>query len=462
MTNIDLSKWQATGAETCFHDRNITPQIYAGLDGKNWSLKDYEARGGYQALRKILAQGEGQGMTSDQVIAEVKASGLRGRGGAGFPTGLKWSFMPRQFPGAKYLVCNSDEGEPGTCKDRDILMYNPHIVIEGMAIAAFAMGIKVGYNYIHGEIFEVYERFEAALEEARAAGYLGDNSLGSNFSFQLHGHHGFGAYICGEETALLESLEGKKGQPRFKPPFPASFGLYGKPTTINNTETFAAVPWIIRNGGQAYLEVGKPNNGGTKIFSISGDVERPGNYEIPLGTPFEKLLELAGGMRGGRKLKAVIPGGSSAPVLPADVMMQCTMDYDSIAKAGSMLGSGAVIVMDETRCMVTSLLRLSYFYAHESCGQCTPCREGTGWMHRVIERIAHGKGRVEDIDLLNSVADNIQGRTICALGDAAAMPVRAMLKHFKGEFIAMIEQAQQNKAPAASSPSATAKSPAHA
>ncbi len=462
IANIDLSKWQATGKETCFHDRNITPQIYAGLDGKNWSLKDYEARGGYQALRKILAQGEGQGMTADQVIAEVKASGLRGRGGAGFPTGLKWSFMPRQFPGAKYLVCNSDEGEPGTCKDRDILMYNPHIVIEGMAIAAYAMGIKVGYNYIHGEIFEVYERFEAALEEARAAGLLGDNILGSPFSFQLHAHHGFGAYICGEETALLESLEGKKGQPRFKPPFPASFGLYGKPTTINNTETFAAVPWIIRNGGQAYLEVGKPNNGGTKIFSISGDVERPGNYEIPLGTSFEKLLELAGGMRGGRKLKAVIPGGSSAPVLPADIMMQCTMDYDSIAKAGSMLGSGAVIVMDETRCMVTSLLRLSYFYAHESCGQCTPCREGTGWMHRVIERIAHGKGRVEDIDLLNSVADNIQGRTICALGDAAAMPVRAMLKHFKGEFIAMIEQAQQNKAPATSSPSATAKSPAHA
>ncbi len=444
MQHIDLSKWQATGVETCFHDRNITPQIYAGLDGKNWSIKDYEARGGYQALRKILAQDGGEGLTPDQVIAEVKASGLRGRGGAGFPTGLKWSFMPRQFPGAKYLVCNSDEGEPGTCKDRDILMYNPHIVIEGMAIAAYAMGIRTGYNYIHGEIFEVYERFEAALEEARAAGLLGDNILGSNFSFQLHAHHGFGAYICGEETALLESLEGKKGQPRFKPPFPASFGLYGKPTTINNTETFAAVPWIIRNGGQAYLEVGKPNNGGTKIFSVSGDVERPGNYEIPLGTSFEKLLELAGGVRGGRKLKAVIPGGSSAPVLPADIMMQCTMDYDSIAKAGSMLGSGAVIVMDETRCMVTSLLRLSYFYAHESCGQCTPCREGTGWMHRVIERIAHGKGRLEDIELLNSVADNIQGRTICALGDAAAMPVRAMLKHFKGEFIAMIEQARQN------------------
>ncbi|MET0518943.1 MAG: NADH-quinone oxidoreductase subunit NuoF [Burkholderiaceae bacterium] len=439
---LDLSKFQATGVETCFHDRHIGPQIYAGLDGSNWRLKDYEARGGYAALRKIL-KGEGTAdgapLTADQVIAEVKASGLRGRGGAGFPTGLKWSFMPRQFPGQKYLVCNSDEGEPGTCKDRDILMFNPHIVIEGMAIAAFAMGITVGYNYIHGEIFEVYERFEAALEEARAAGLLGDNILGSGFSFQLHAHHGFGAYICGEETALLESLEGKKGQPRFKPPFPASFGLYGKPTTINNTETFAAVPWIIRNGGQPYLEIGKPNNGGTKIFSVSGDVNKPGNYEVPLGTPFEKLLELAGGVRSGRKLKAVIPGGSSAPVLPADIMMQCTMDYDSIAKAGSMLGSGAVIVMDDSRDMVTSLLRLSYFYAHESCGQCTPCREGTGWMHRVIERIANGQGRAEDIELLNSVADNIQGRTICALGDAAAMPVRAMIKHFKHEFVQLIE-----------------------
>jgi NADH-quinone oxidoreductase subunit F len=439
---LDLSKFQSTGRETCFHGRHIQPQIYADLNGSNWHLKDYEARDGYQALRKILSEG----MTPEQVIAEVKTSALRGRGGAGFPTGLKWSFMPRQFPGAKYLVCNSDEGEPGTCKDRDILMFNPHQVIEGMAIAAYAMGIQVGYNYIHGEIFEVYERFEAALEEARAAGYLGDKIMGSAFSFQLHAHHGFGAYICGEETALLESLEGKKGQPRFKPPFPASFGLYGKPTTINNTETFAAVPWIIRNGGQAYLDIGKPNNGGTKLFSVSGDVNAPGNFEVPLGTPFSTLLELAGGVRTGRKLKAVIPGGSSAPVLPADIMMQCTMDYDSIAKAGSMLGSGAVIVMDDSRCMVESLLRLAYFYMHESCGQCTPCREGTGWMWRVIERIYHGKGRPEDIDLLNSVADNIQGRTICALGDAAAMPVRAMLKHFKPEFIAMIEAAQQKKA----------------
>ncbi len=446
MTMVDLSKFKSTGTETCFHGRHLKPQIYADLNGSNWGLKDYEARGGYAALRKILNGDGAGGMTPEQVIAEVKTSSLRGRGGAGFPTGLKWSFMPRQFPGAKYLVCNSDEGEPGTCKDRDILMFNPHAVIEGMAIAAYAMGISVGYNYIHGEIFEVYERFEAALEEARAAGYLGDKIMGSEYSFQLHGHHGFGAYICGEETALLESLEGKKGQPRFKPPFPASFGLYGKPTTINNTETFAAVPWIIRNGGQAYLEVGKPNNGGTKIYSVSGDVERPGNYEVPMGTPFSVLLELAGGVRKGRTLKAVIPGGSSSPVLPADIMMQCTMDYDSIAKAGSMLGSGAVIVMDDSRCMVNSLLRLSYFYMHESCGQCTPCREGTGWMWRVIERIAHGKGRPEDIDLLNSVADNIQGRTICALGDAAAMPVRAMLKHFKHEFVAMIEAAQQKKA----------------
>ncbi|MGE0106963.1 MAG: NADH-quinone oxidoreductase subunit NuoF [Thiomonas sp.] len=421
---------QSTGQESCFHGRHLQPQILAGLNGDNWALEGYLQRDGYQALRKILTEG----WTPEQVIAEVKASALRGRGGAGFPTGLKWSFMPRQFPGQKYLVCNSDEGEPGTFKDRDILRFNPHAVIEGMTIAAFAMGITVGYNYIHGEIFEDYDRFEEALRQARDAGYLGDNILGSNFSFQLHAAHGFGAYICGEETALLESLEGKKGQPRFKPPFPASFGLYGKPTTINNTETFAAVPWIIRNGGQAYLEVGKPNNGGTKIYSVSGDVAKPGNYEVPMGTPFAKLLELAGGMREGRELKAVIPGGSSAPVLPASIMMDCTMDYDSIAKAGSMLGSGAVIVLNDTRCMVKSLMRLSYFYQHESCGQCTPCREGTGWLWRVVHRIENGQGRMEDLDLLNSVSDNIAGRTICALGDAAAMPVKSFVKHFRPEF----------------------------
>jgi NADH-quinone oxidoreductase subunit F len=423
---------------TSLHNRHIKPLILAGLDGSNWHLKDYVKRGGYESLRRILTEG----ITPEQVIAELKASSLRGRGGAGFPTGLKWSFMPRQFPGQKYLVCNTDEGEPGTFKDRDIIRYNPHALIEGMAIGAYAMGITVGYNYIHGEIWADYERFEEAIEEARAEGFLGDGIMGSQFNFQLHAFHGYGAYICGEETALLESLEGKKGQPRFKPPFPASFGLYGKPTTINNTETFAAVPFVMKMGGEAYAALGKPNNGGTKIFSMSGDIARPGNYEVPLGTPFATLLELAGGMRDGKKIKAVIPGGSSMPVLTGDVMMATDMDYDAIAKAGSMLGSGAVIVMDETRCMVRSLLRLSYFYYEESCGQCTPCREGTGWLYRMVHRIEHGQGRPEDIDMLNSVADNIQGRTICALGDAAAMPVRAMIKNFREEFEYHIEHKQ--------------------
>ena len=412
------------------HTLHINPLILAGLNGSNWHLADYESRGGYTQLKNILEQK----IPPEEVIAKVKASGLRGRGGAGFPTGLKWSFMPRQLPGDKYLVCNSDEGEPGTFKDRDILRYNPHALIEGMAIGAYAMGIPVGYNYIHGEIWQEYTIFEQALEEARFAGYLGKQILGSDFSFELHAHHGYGAYICGEETALLESLEGKKGQPRFKPPFPASYGLFGKPTTINNTETFAAVPFLLQVGPEAYLKLGKPNNGGTKIFSISGDVVRPGNYEIPLGTPFAKLLELAGGMRDGIKIKAVIPGGSSAPVIPGEMMMSMDMDYDSISKAGSMLGSGAVIVMNETRCMVKSLLRLSYFYHEESCGQCTPCREGTGWLWRMVNRIEHGQGRLEDLEMLGDVAGNIMGRTICALGDAAAMPVRGMLKHYMSEF----------------------------
>ena len=418
-----------------FLDYGPDAVLLAGLTGRNWRLDDYVKRGGYEALKKILADK----VPPEQVVAEVKKSALRGRGGAGFPTGLKWSFMPKQFQGDKYLVCNSDEGEPGTFKDRDILRYNPHSLFEGMAIAAYAMGCARGYNYVHGEIWDVYERCEEAIEEAYAAGFLGHNILGTDFSFHLYNHHGYGAYICGEETALLESLEGKKGMPRFKPPFPASFGLYGKPTTINNTETFAAVPWIIRNGGEWFLSLGLPNNGGTKIFSVSGDVERPGNYEIKLGTPFSTLLEMAGGVRGGRALKAVIPGGSSAPVLPADVMMGLTMDYDAIAKAGSMLGSGAVIVLDESRCMVRSLLRLSYFYYEESCGQCTPCREGTGWLWRMVNRIEHGTGRPEDLDVLTSVADNIQGRTICALGDAAALPVKSFIKHFRSEFAHHIE-----------------------
>ncbi|MCU0973140.1 MAG: NADH-quinone oxidoreductase subunit NuoF [Burkholderiales bacterium] len=409
--------------------------LMKGLNGLNWRLNDYQERGGYEALRRVLKEK----MTPEQVIAEVKVSALRGRGGAGFPTGLKWSFMPRNYTGPKYVVCNSDEGEPGTFKDRDLLRYNPHMVIEGMILGGYAMGASVGYNYIHGEIWDVYERFEEALDEARAAGFLGPHILGSRFSFELFAHHGYGAYICGEETALLESIEGKKGQPRFKPPFPATYGLYGRPTTINNTETFAAVPYIMLHGGQAFLELGKTNNGGTKIFSVSGHVNRPGNYEIRMGTPFKKLLEMAGGMRGGRKLKACIPGGSSMPVLPGEVMMAVDMDYDSIAKAGSMLGSGAVIIMDDTTCMVRALRRLSYFYYEESCGQCTPCREGTGWLFRLVDRIETGRGKPEDLDLLTSVSDNIMGRTICALGDAAALPVKSFVQHFRDEFAYHIE-----------------------
>ncbi len=395
-----------------------------------WRLETYQAEGGYEALKKILKEKTPQ----EDIIETVKKSGLRGRGGAGFPTGLKWSFINRTAPGDKYVVCNSDEGEPGTFKDRDILRYNPHALIEGMIICGYAIGGVAGYNYIRGEFWEPYERFEEALAEAREAGLLGENILGSGFDFDIHTHLGAGAYICGEETALLESIEGKKGQPRFKPPFPAMFGLYGRPTVINNTETLASVPDIVRQGADWFREIGIENSGGCKLFSISGNVARPGNYEIPMGTPFAELLEMAGGMRDGRPLKAVIPGGSSAPVLPGAMMMDLTMDYDSIAKAGSMLGSGAVIVMDDTNCMVKVLDRISYFYYEESCGQCTPCREGTGWMHRVVNRIEHGKGSNEDLDLLDDVAKKIMGRTICALGDAAAMPVAGFIKHFRDEF----------------------------
>ena len=397
---------------------------------KPWTLKTYQSVGGYDMWKKILAEKT----PPEQVIEEIKTSALRGRGGAGFPTGLKWSFMPRHAPGQKYIVCNSDEGEPGTCKDRDILRYNPHQLIEGMCIAGYCIGATVGYNYIRGEFWEPYERFEAALEEACKAGLLGDNILGSAVDFQLHSHLGAGAYICGEETALLESLEGKKGQPRFKPPFPAGFGLYGRPTTINNTESLASIPVILQKGGQWFLEQGKPNNGGEKLFCVSGHVNKPGNFEVPLGTPFSTLLEMAGGVRDGHQLKAVIPGGSSTPVIPAEVMMGVSMDYDGIAKAGSMLGAGSVIVMDETTCMVRALARISHFYFEESCGQCTPCREGTGWLARVVHRIEHGKGRQDDLDLLNDVAKRIKGRTICALGDAAAMPVASFLKHYRDEF----------------------------
>jgi NADH-quinone oxidoreductase subunit F len=398
--------------------------------GERHTLRSYRSVGGYQQWERILAEKP----DPDTLIEEIKQSALRGRGGAGFPTGLKWSFMPRRKPGQKYIVCNSDEGEPGTCKDRDILRYNPHQLIEGMAICGYCIGATVGYNYIRGEFYEPITRFDQALEEAYAAGLLGKDVRGSGIDFNLYTHLGSGAYICGEETALLESLEGKKGQPRFKPPFPAQAGLYGQPTTINNTESLASVPVILEQGAQWFLEQGRPNNGGPKLFSVTGHVERPGNFEIPLGTPFRELLDAAGGVAGGRSLKAVIPGGSSVPVLPGAVMLETDMDYDSIAKAGSMLGSGAVIIIAEGTCMVKVLANLAHFYAHESCGQCTPCREGTGWLARVLERMLAGAGRSSDLDLLDNVAGRIGGRTICALGDAAAMPVQSFLKHFRSEF----------------------------
>jgi len=396
-----------------------------------WSLDTYLSIEGYTAWRRILQEKTPQ----ETIIDTVKASALRGRGGAGFPTGLKWSFMPRSAPVQKYILCNSDESEPGTCHDRDILRFNPHAVIEGMAIAGYAMGATVGYNYLRGEFHhEPFERFEQALKEAYGAGLLGRNILGSGVDMEIYTVLGAGAYICGEETALMESLEGKKGQPRFKPPFPANFGLYGKPTTINNTETLASVPHIMRKGADWFLQLGKPNNGGPKVFSVSGHVNRPGNFEVPLGTPFADLLAMAGGVRSGRSLKAVIPGGSSMPVLPAAVMLECSMDYDSLSKAGSGLGSGAVIVMDDSTCMVKACTRIARFYHMESCGQCTPCREGTGWMHRMLERIVDGKGRSGDLELLRSAAGQIEGHTICAFGEAAAWPVQGMLRHFWPEF----------------------------
>ena len=400
-----------------------------------WTLKTYLSAGGYQQWKKILQEKTPR----EKIVEAIKLSALRGRGGAGFPTGLKWSFIKADAPGQKYVLCNSDEGEPGTCKDRDILLYNPHQLIEGMAIGGYVMGATVGYNYIRGEYWEAFERFESALEEARQAGLIGKDILGSGIDFELHSHLGAGAYICGEETAMMEALEGKRGYPRFKPPFPASRGLYGKPTTINNTETFASIPVILEKGGEWFLNLGKPNNGGYRIFSVSGHVNNPGNFEVPLGIPFKELLAKAGGVRKGHQLKAVIPGGSSMPILPAEIMMSLDMDFDSLQKVGSGLGSGAVIVLDETTCIVKLLARISAFYMHESCGQCTPCREGTGWLYRLADCIEHGKGTLEDLDTLKRAAKNIEGRTICAFGEAAAWPVAGCLKYFYDEFVYHIE-----------------------
>ena len=402
---------------------------------RSWTLETYRKIGGYDVWKKILAEKTPR----EEIIEQVKASGLRGRGGAGFPTGTKWSFMPRNSPIQKYIVCNSDESEPGTCHDRDILRFNPHSLIEGMAIGAYAMGANVGYNYIRGEFLgEPVPRFEAALKEAYEAGLLGKNIHGSGIDVDLHTFVGAGAYICGEETALLESLEGKQGKPRFKPPFPANFGLYGAPTTINNTQSYASVPTILRKGPEWFAKLGTTNAGGTVIFSVSGHVNKPGNFELPLGIPFKDLLEIAGGVKDGA-LKAVIPGGSSVKVVPGDVMMGVNMDYDALRAVGSSVGSAAVIVMNDSTCMVRTLERLSRFYMSESCGQCTPCREGTGWLNRMLKRMVAGQGRLDDIQMLVDVANRIEGHTICALGDAAAWPVQSFVKHYRHEFEYMVK-----------------------
>ncbi len=397
------------------------------------TLENYLKREGYKAAEKALKE-----MKPEDVIEEVKKSGLRGRGGAGFPTGMKWSFVPRDVDKPKYVVCNADEGEPGTFKDRVILANDPHKLIEGMIIAGYAIGANQGYIYIRGEYAREARILEEAIDEAYEKGYLGENIFGSGFTFNLAVHRGAGAYVCGEETALLNSIEGKKGQPRLRPPFPATVGLYQNPTIINNVETLSAVPWIIRNGGEEYAKIGTEKSKGTKLFSISGHVNKPGVYEAPLGMPLMEFIEkYAGGVIG--KLKAVVPGGSSTPILTAEEAEKVNLDYESMQAAGTMLGSGAIIVMNDTVCIPKALSVLTRFYHHESCGQCTPCREGTGWLDKIMQRIMEGKGRKEDLDLLVSVASNMMGRTICPLADAAAMPVISYVKKFREEFEKFIE-----------------------
>jgi NADH-quinone oxidoreductase subunit F len=402
---------------------------------RSWELEQYRKIGGYSVWEKILAEKPPR----EDIIEKVKASGLRGRGGAGFPTGTKWSFMPRQSPVQKYLVCNSDESEPGTCHDRDILRFNPHALIEGLAIGGYATNSTVAYNYIRGEFLgEPVPRFEAALKEAYAAGLLGKNVKGSGVDMDIFTFVGAGAYICGEETALLESLEGKPGKPRFKPPFPAAFGLYGAPTTINNTQSFASVPTILRKGPEWFAGLGPKNSGGTVIFSVSGHVAKPGNFSAT-GHLVRDLLEPRRRHARWQEAQGLHSGRLICPVVPAETMPKANMDYDSLRAAGSSVGSAAVIVMDETTCMVRVLERLSRFYMSESCGQCTPCREGTGWMNRLLKRVLAGEARREELNLLVDVANRIEGHTICALGDAAAWPVQSFVKHFRHEFEYMID-----------------------
>lgn len=396
----------------------------------SWTLAGYEAFGGYKVWRRLLKERPDPASVSQ----EIKDSFLKGRGGAGFLTGLKMSFIRPDSPTPRFLVCNSDEGEPGTCKDGRILLENPHQVIEGMLIACYAQGLDWGFNYLRGEFVAQYERMEAALKEAEDAGLCGERILGSQVCIHIRNVLGAGSYIVGEETAMLNSLEGKRGLPRIKPPFPAQHGLYGQPTTVNNTETLASLPVILEHGVSWFKELGVGESGGSKIFCVSGHVVSPGVFELPLGTPFETLLELAGGLRPGRRLKAVIPGGSSMKILPADVMRSMTMDYESLRNAGSALGSGGVIVMDDSTCMVETLCNVSAFYKHESCGQCTPCREGSGWVWRVVHRLLQGQGRVEDVMRLVALAKQVEGRTICAFGEAFSWPVLSFIAHFRDEF----------------------------
>jgi len=397
--------------------------------GYTGSIGDYVDAGGYTALRKALTD-----MKPEEVIEEVKTSGIRGRGGAGFPTGIKWGFVPKDSPKPRYLINNADEGEPGTFKDRWIMTRDPHMTIEGNIIASYAIKANVSYIYIRGEFYREAQILERAVKEAEEAGFLGENILGSGFSHHVYVHRGAGAYVCGEETGLIESLEGKRGQPRNKPPFPAVEGAFGCPTIVNNTETLANVPWIINNGGSTFAEIGVEKGTGTKIYCISGHVKKPGLYEMPMGITLKSLIyDYAGGIRDDNKLKGVIPGGSSMPVLTVDEI-DVQMDFDSLAKIGTALGSAGVIVMDDTTCMVNACLNLTKFYAHESCGQCTPCREGMPWMNKIVDRIEHGKGQMHDIDLLEEITNNIEGRTICAFGEAGAWPVRAFVKKFRPEF----------------------------
>jgi len=400
------------------------------LQGRACDIEVYLNTGGYQALAKTLKE-----FKPDEVIEEVKKSTLRGRGGAGFLTGAKWNFVPKQSKRPKYVVCNADESEPGTGKDRDLMRYDPHQMIEGMIIAAYALGAPNNYIYIRGEYWYIKDILDRALEQAYKRGYLGPNILGSGFECHIYTHPGAGAYICGEETALLESLEGKRGHPRLKPPFPALVGLYGGPTVVNNVETLAAVPWIMLNGGEAYKALGTEKSGGTKLFTVSGHVARPGNYEVPMGYPLMKLVnEDCGGIARGRQLKAIIPGGSSVPIITPEEAEKVNLDYESVAAVGSMLGSGGVIVMDETTDIFETTRNLTHFYHHESCGWCTPCREGTRWLEKVFERMHRYEGKSGDVELLYDLADKILGKSFCPLGDAAAMPVQSAINKFRPDF----------------------------